>query len=106
MIVLSSRKPKARKNHVCDFCLGVIEKGTVYESQTNVYDGLYVWKSHADCTKIANHLNMFDDCDEGLTGEDFQEFITTEYCDLNFAFEKSFDKKLEFVIKHHLNPDS
>lgn len=77
MEIISTDKRKAQKEHTCDFCRLEIAVGEIYQNQTNVYDGLYHWKSHLSCTEIARKLEMFDysTCDEGLTGEDFREGV-------------------------------
>ena len=70
----------ARKEHECDFCGFKIEKGEKYDWSKNVYDGmLYEWKSHLSCLELASKLNMFEECDEGVTSEDFYEFVEQEY---------------------------
>lgn len=113
MIQLSSHIRKARKQHTCDYCGLPIAKGEKYHSSTHVYDNMiYSWKSHFHCETIASKLNMFDWCDEGVTGEDFQEFIKDEYC--NIMSDKypdtyeavgfiipSFEDRLKFVLKEH-----
>ena len=54
MKALSIKRPKAKKQHVCDFCGLKIEIGEVYELQNNVNEGtIYQWKSHLECNKIA-----------------------------------------------------
>lgn len=106
-------KTKARKEHRCNFCLLPIEKGSVYLNAVYKYDGLYSWKSHLDCSHIASHLNMFDECDEGVTDYAFREFIVSEFYDImsktNTEIWESksyqippFKDQLAFVINHHL----
>ena len=107
METLSDSKPKARKDHKCNFCHGVIRKGTLYHSQTNVYDGsIYTWKTHSHCGEIASKLKMYDDCDEGVTDDVFNEFIRDEYHTLmrdkiDDASVKTFLQMLQFVCKSH-----
>ena len=113
MITLSNKKRKARKQHVCDFCGLLIEVGTIYELQVNISEGiLYSWKSHLSCNEIAGELDMFDDWDDGLTGEGFKEYIQEEYrsimcTNFNEIYESkdfsypNFSEQLEFVKKHH-----
>lgn len=113
MEVLSSKITKAIKFHVCDYCGQHIEKGTMYKSESNKSDvGLYSWKSHLHCGKIANKLNMFDDVDEGLTAEGFRENISVEYDTImrlhnEGIFESKgykhpkFSEQLKFVLDYH-----
>lgn len=105
MQTLRTETPKARKRHQCDYCGGMIEKGEVYDSQTNVYDYLYTWKSHKECSEIANKLKMHDECDEGVTGDDFSEIINEVYGELT-EWKKSspeFLERLKFVINYYKN---
>ena len=71
METLSNSKPKARKDHRCDYCGGVVNKGEIY-----------TWKAHLSCTKLANDLNMFEESSEGVTDADFQEYVAEKYHDL------------------------
>ena len=98
MKTLSQRKPKATKGHVCDFCYDKINKGEVYENSTNVYEGvLYTWKTHHRCSEIASKLKMYDDADEGVTGDMFIDYINDYYSDLNqVQIDDSFFRKTTF----------
>ena len=110
---ISKSKPTARKDHKCDWCELPILKDEKYERSTNEYEGnIYTWKNHITCALIADKLNMFDHCDEGLTGEDFQECIKDEYSQImsdehsdvyespNFEIP-SFYSRLWFVKNHY-----
>lgn len=103
---------KSNKEHKCDFCGQVIEKGTKYYSATYSNPDVYSWKTHKYCMDISSELKMYDDCDEGVTSEDFKENITVEYQrilseEFNEVYESkafiypSFDKQLLFVLNHH-----
>ena len=70
----------AKKEHKCGLCGFNILAGEKYDWQKNVYDGmLYEFKIHLSCLELASKLNMFDDCDDGLTCDDFVEFVEQEY---------------------------
>lgn len=113
METINRSTPKARKEHKCDFCSQVIPVGEVYEKSTHKIDDIYVFKNHAACSEIASHLKMYDNCDYGLTGDDFKENIETEYSNIMSKHIKvlmkspdfiypSFKEQLEFVkIFHH-----
>jgi len=105
MEIISTSKPKARKEHTCNYCAGRIQKGEVYERSYLKNDDPYVWKSHLNCSAIATKLDMFNNCDvEGLTDDDFQEMIREAYSDMhNDNKEVSFLEILETVCNHHLN---
>ena len=98
---------KSNKYHLCSYCNMSIYKGTQYLRSFHKHEGqVYQWKSHTHCSDIANKLKMFDDCDEGVTGEDFDEYIRNEYDKYGMEFLKnqSFKFKLEFVLsKHNIN---
>ena len=111
---LSNRTLKAKKQYRCDYCCSMIEIGTVYERSLYVYDRDFLtWKAHVSCQKIAEKLKMFDDCDEGLTTDDFAGNIEVEYEKIMSANHKQifesknfkypeFDDLLNFVKSHHL----
>lgn len=100
---------KARKKHRCDYCQYPINPTDIYLRSTHTYDGeIYTWKSHVHCNDIADKLNMFDRCDEGLTCDDFIEEIKNEYHNLDHEGDKlpakaEFKEYLDFVLSHHLN---
>jgi hypothetical protein len=84
MEVLKQTAPVAKKEHTCDWCLCKIEKGKKYENDTIKYDGkIASWKNHFHCREIANELDMFDGCEEGVGSDDFMynihELITCEF---------------------------
>ena len=54
------------------FCGYSIPKGNKYDSSTMIHDGeLYTWKAHQSCSQLALALDMYDMCDEGVTGDGF-----------------------------------
>ena len=70
--------PIARKEHICKFCGGKINKGQKYYRQTNIYDGcIYEWIEHEECHQIASELDMYDkyESDDGLTTEHFRDIL-------------------------------
>lgn len=74
--VLETKKCKAKKDHVCDYCGFKILTGEIYTNQTAVYEGtLFHWKSHISCDELASSLNMFDYADEGVTEDYFHECV-------------------------------
>ena len=114
MTQLDSKQRLAKKEHICNFCGGVIQKRELYDWQKLIYDEhLYVWKSHISCSDIMLKLNMQDECDEGVTEEDFHEFIKEEYRYImqenhreeyesaSFIYP-SFFEQLEFVKKNRV----
>lgn len=97
---------KARKDHPCNYCWSKISKGETYESSVYKMDGVvYQWKSHKDCQWIADELNMFDHCDEGLSDEAFQENIRIEFGNLELESlgNPTFTQVLSQVIEYHKN---
>jgi hypothetical protein len=98
-------KTKARKNHRCNYCQCTIIIGYTYIKSTHVAFGeIYTWKSHQHCEKIAQDLNMFEECDEGLTSSDFIEYIITEYDNIDgpkMPRGTEFKYYLDFVINYN-----
>lgn len=102
-------KPKARKQHFCNWCELPIIIGEQYESSVNESEGeLYTWKNHVSCREIAEKLKMYNEYwDEGLSIESFQEGISDEY--YNLMLDKTdfkwptFSDQLSFVKCQHLN---
>jgi hypothetical protein len=84
METLSYQKEvKASKEHRCNFCGEKIRQGATYYNSTHKQDGEpYSWKTHIHCSKIADKLNMYEDCDEGVTEDHFREYIHAAHDDL------------------------
>lgn len=96
----------AVKYHKCNFCGGKIEKGTQYQRQGIVFEHrVYTWKSHYRCLDLCSKLNMYDNCDDGVTGDDFYEYVNEEYYKIlgenDEPAKRSFQERLDIVCKHH-----
>ena len=85
---IKESNPIARKEHICNFCGGKINKGQKYYRQTNIYDGcIFEWIEHEECGRVASELDMYGKCDydEGLTSDRFgdilDEYIYQEHYD-------------------------
>lgn len=93
----------AKKEHRCDLCGFNILAGEKYDWQKNVCDGmLYEFKMHLSCLELVSKLNMFDDCDDGLTGNDFVEFVEQEYQEYQERVTGlKFRDVLDFVKEKH-----
>jgi hypothetical protein len=91
---------KARKNHICDYCGLIIEKGTMYDRQVNKDGGeVYTFKSHPSCAKLANDLGMFD-WNDGVSSDDFRTEVQERYREIvidNTYPKPPFEKQLEVV---------
>ena len=103
MKILNTSKPKARKAHKCNFCLLEITKGEVYDSQTNIWDGIiYTWKTHLKCSFLAEELDMYNDSDEnGVNDEMFIEYVNNAYDEFQDEEDNTFFGKVSF--EHKLN---
>lgn len=74
--ILDSKTRKARKEHRCDYCGGIIKKGEAYEWSKLIYDGtLYEWKAHKKCSFLSLQLWDYADPDEGMDEELFQDSL-------------------------------
>ncbi len=118
-----TKEVKAIKEHRCDFCSDKIRVGETYTTSTHKADGsIYDWKTHKHCSDIAHRLKMYEDCDEGLTTDGFQESIHNAHDDLliNLLPQDKrneyidviqqlryvqFNKKLWYVIRHYAKID-
>lgn len=100
MQTLDRKTRVAKKEHVCDLCGFKITVGEKYDWQKNVYDGmLYELKIHLSCLELASKLNMFEECDDGLTSGDFAEFVEQEYPESVTGIK--FRDVLDFVKEKH-----
>ncbi|MGN1217925.1 MAG: hypothetical protein ACI4TD_08110 [Phocaeicola sp.] len=89
---INRTKPIARKQHKCNFCGGVIEKGEMYDNTTFVFDSsAYTWKSHLHCLNIASYIDDYSD--EGITEDDFATWIN------EYVYENHFDEEIDDINK-------
>lgn len=94
---------KAKKEHSCNFCGFKINVGEAYMKSTHKFDGdVYDWKTHKHCAEIAGRLKMYDDADEGVTGDAFCETIHCVHDDLlidKLSFDKEQPQKFSDIIQ-------
>lgn len=86
---LSRTQPIARKQHRCDFCAGIIEKGEKYDHSTYSSNGsVYTWKSHLHCLALTSEM----DCNEdGISSDDFEEWVH------EYVHDNHYDNELDDV---------
>ena len=115
----SPKETKARVQHYCDFCNEKISINETYLKSTHVNDGsIYDWKTHKHCEKLAQTLNMYKQCNEGVTMDNFMEFVSDKHSEIlrsllpNNGHHSNYDDiilqlryvpfydKLWFVIRH------
>ncbi len=109
MNIVSDRKVKARKEHRCDFCNGIIKKNEIYRTVFVVDDYPYTWKSDLSCDALVDKLNMIDYSNgEGISEELFVDTVMNEFYNIQSDFptpdlkEKlSFNDKCIFVKKFY-----
>lgn len=90
--ILKELTPIARKEHICMYCGCKIAVGEKYQRDTLIYDGtIYDWVAHTDCHSIASELDMYDWVDDGLSGEDFREYVD------QYLYDNYYDEETEDV---------
>ena len=62
----------AKKQHVCDYCGGIIKKGEKYSYGAYKDNIFFDWKSHERCNFIVNELWDYIDPYDGVGEDDFQ----------------------------------
>lgn len=99
----SPKETKARVQHYCDFCNEKISINETYLKSTHVNDSsIYDWKTHKHCNKLAQTLNMYEQCDEGVTMDDFMGFVSNKHDDLlinELPFDKEQPRKFSDIIQ-------
>ena len=72
--ILDSKDRKAKKEHRCDLCGEIIQKGEIYYWSKNIYDGtIYEWREHKKCQSICGAIWDYVDPDEGMSDQDFHD---------------------------------
>lgn len=109
--IIEQKERTARKEHQCDYCNEVIQKGEKYEwAKLTNGENLYEWKNHLRCGFISRELWSFIDPDEGMTENDFNEgcaeFCRTFICpsckESNEDCYYCLDKIYDFLQTHEL----
>lgn len=96
---LDRKERKANKEHHCDFCSGIIEKGEVYDWSKNICDGeLYEWKSHKKCSFLCSKLWHFIEPDDGMDEISFRLGLH-DFCELFICPDCSNYDKEYYVCK-------
>ena len=97
-IINNTETVKARKDHNCSYCEGVIKAGTEYEKTVLKHDGdVYTWKSHLHCQQLISLCNI-EAYDEGITHEDFCEGIE-EYMQFKMSYSEVAKMLYEYLTK-------
>jgi len=93
MRLIKETQPIARKEHICMFCGGKIEKGQRYLRQTCEYGYIYDFICHAECNAVAIDTDMYEDCDsdEGLTDDMFCEYID------QYIYDNHYDDEIDDI---------
>lgn len=93
MKVLEDKIKKARKEHKCDICGEVINKGDEYSSQTYIDDDREFWKfkSHKECVEYIEDIGSIDEVAEDV----FWDYLEKD-CE---NYEIHCENKLEAVRK-------
>lgn len=86
--VISSSKVRARKEHRCSFCGFGIIKGEVYHKSTLKCDEIYTWKSHLHCDRLVEELRMNDDYGEGISEQDFHDYVWEFFREFNPGYKQ------------------
>ena len=85
--VIYEKIRKARKEHACDYCGGLIVKGEDYDNSFVVDEGVgWTWKSHIHCNELIGLFEM----NHGGDG-----VAQSEFCDwLDDYYRKSLSEEL------------
>lgn len=95
----SNKNRKARKEHSCDWCGGIIKKDELYDWQkiTSSDHGIYEWKAHKHCVEVASYYDMFDDWEDGLTQGSFSDQVFDRYSE-NHDIDKDLDLPEQVLV--------
>lgn len=88
---------------MCEYCRGVIPKGSYFMGAVYKTAIIYAFRTHIDCFKIADKLKMYDGLEEGLDNETFSECIFLEYEKITGkgSMNVPFKECLQIVLDHY-----
>ena len=70
---------KARKEHCCNYCGGLIDKGEEYGNSFVVDEGVgWTWKSHIHCNELIDLMEM-NHWGDGVTHSEFCDWLDDYY---------------------------
>lgn len=109
--LLKSKERTAVKDHICNYCGGIIHSGETYNwAKLSHERKIYEWKAHLKCDYIANCLWEYIDPVDGMTSEDFteglkafcEEFTFPECTEAEGARDRQFyiDKAYDLLCTH------
>ena len=83
MHIIKQQIQKARKEHCCNWCGGVIYKEEKYQYSFIMNDDPYHFKSHLHCLELTHALDMWKyDNGDGLEPDCFSECINEKYTEM------------------------
>jgi len=95
MNTLESKRVKAKKRHVCDYCGKIIESGEKYRYSKHEFDGtIYSWHSCDRCGDYVSECfeNDYYNTDDGLSEDTFWEFMNEYHADVAAEWSEGKDK--------------
>lgn len=94
METIKSKLFKARKNHICDVCNNVIEKGTIYKYHFIVDGGdHWEWRECKDCNMVIEFLLSQHYLDNGEIDND-----DVEYAVYSFIIDNKLAKEDDLLL--------
>lgn len=77
-MILSNRKPVARKQHECDVCGAVIKPRERYHLTAGIWDdGFYTWKACGPCADLLPVVAEVADDPYSVSDEDYRYWAET-----------------------------
>lgn len=76
METISTKKVKARKNHICNMCGSTIYIGEKYDLEAIKNDGaIYTWKQCDHCKGVLSRMSLKGWYPDGISKQMFESFV-------------------------------
>lgn len=80
--------PKANKEHYCDACNRIIDKGEKYLHQAQLDNGtVQTYRECAHCAALVRLWSLWSCCDDGYNGNCFTEHYSRDVTDLRWQVQ-------------------